>query len=61
MYENRYCVIIDGEVCAKELTIEHALILVKSLFESYYNDHLMTISIREMERTEGYYEKYKLS
>lgn len=52
MYENRYYVIIDNEVCAERLTLEHALILVKSLFESYYNDHSMTISVREMERTE---------
>lgn len=50
MFENKYYVLIDNEVCAKELTLEHALILVKAFFESYYNDHSMTISVREMER-----------
>lgn len=54
MDENRYYVIIDNEVCAEKLSLEHALILVKSLFESYYNDHSMTISVREMKRTEAY-------
>ena len=53
MYESKYEVLIEGEVIASNMNIQTATILVKALFDEYYNDHSMTISIREEERTEG--------
>ena len=51
MAEYKYKVLIDGVVCAENMDIKTATILIKALFEQYYNDHSMTISIKEMERT----------
>ena len=51
MAEYKYKVLIDGVVCAENMDIKIATILIKALFEQYYNDHSMTISIKEMERT----------
>lgn len=51
MTERKYKVLIDKEV-AENMDIKTATILVRALFEEYYNDYGMTISIREMERCE---------
>ena len=51
MAEYKYKVLIDGVVCAENMDIKTATILIRALFEAYYNDHSMTISIKEMERT----------
>lgn len=53
MHESKYEVLIEGVVIASGMNIQTAAVLVKALFNEYYNDHSMTISIREMERTEG--------
>lgn len=49
----KYRVLLDDKVIAERMDIEIALALVKALFEKYYNDHSITISIKEEERTEG--------
>lgn len=51
MAEYKYKVLINGVVCAENMDIKTATILIRALFEQYYNDHSMTISIKEMERT----------
>lgn len=53
MEDNRYKVLIGDEVVATEMDIKTATILIKALFDEYYNDHRMTVSIKEMERTEA--------
>ena len=50
MAEHKYKVLIDGVVYAENMDIKTAIILVRALFEEYYNDHSMAISIKEMER-----------
>ena len=50
MEEKKYKVLINNEVVAKDMDIRTATVLVRALFEEYYNDHSMTISIKEMER-----------
>ena len=49
MAEYKYKVLIDGVVYAENMDIKTATILIRALFEEYYNDHSMTISIKEME------------
>ena len=53
MNERKYKILIDDKVIAERMDIEIALVLVKALFEKYYNDYSMTISIKEEERTHG--------
>ena len=53
MDEMKFNILIDNKVIAERMDIEIALALVKALFEKYYNDHSMTISIKEEERTTG--------
>lgn len=53
MSEKKYKVLYNDTVVAESMDIRTALILVKALFEEYFADYGMTISVREMERTEG--------
>ena len=48
MSENKYYVTIDNHTIAENMTLEHALILVKAIFETYYNDHSLVVAIAEM-------------
>lgn len=49
MGERKYKILINNNVVAEKMDIEIALIAVKALFETYYNEHSMTISIKEEE------------
>jgi hypothetical protein len=51
MEEKRYQVLIDNEVIASNMDLNIATVLAKALFEEYYNDCTMVVSIREEERT----------
>lgn len=53
MNDTKYYVLLNDKVIAARMDIEIALALVKALFEKYYNDHSMTISIKEEEHTMG--------
>ena len=53
MNENKYYLKIDNRIIAERVSLEHALIFIKSIFENYYNDHEIVISIAEMERCKG--------
>lgn len=53
MGERRYKVSIDNMVVANNMDLNTATILVKALFNEYYSDHTMRISVEEEEdRTE---------
>lgn len=51
MYENKYEVLINNEVVASDMDIKTATVLVRALFEEYYNDYAMIISIKQVNRT----------
>ena len=48
MNENKYYLKINDRIIAERVSLEHALIFIKSIFENYYNDHEIVISIAEM-------------
>ena len=52
MNENKYYLKIDNRTIAERVSLEYALIFIKSIFENYYNDHEIVISIAEMRRYE---------
>ena len=52
MNENKYYLKIDDRIIAEHVSLEHALIFIKSIFENDYNDHEIVISIGEMKRYE---------
>lgn len=52
MNENKYYLKIDNRIIAERVSLEHALIFIKSIFENYYNDHEIVISIAEMRQYE---------
>ena len=54
MSENKYYLKVDNRTVAECVSLEHALIFIKSIFENYYNDHDIVIAIAEMERCEGW-------
>ena len=51
MEEKRYKVLINNETIAKDMDIRTATVLVRALFEEYYNDYSMVISIKQADRT----------
>ena len=50
MENKKYKVFADDEIFAEHMSLETAMILVKALFDTYYNEYGMTVSIREEER-----------
>lgn len=52
MTETRYKVLLDGVVVAQDMDIKTATILVKALFEEYYNERHMIVSVTEMDRVD---------
>ena len=48
MVEYKYWIEINGMIAAKDMTIETALILIKGLYEEYYADDSITITIGRM-------------
>lgn len=48
----RYCVFIDDICIARDMSMEHAVIFLKALFNEYYNDHEMAVAIKEEPRSE---------
>ena len=53
MSENKYYVTVNNRRVAENATLEYALIFAKAIFEHYYNDHDIVITIAEMERCEN--------
>ena len=50
MEEKKYKVLINNEVVAKDMDIRTATVLVKALFEEYYNDCTMAVTINQEDR-----------
>ena len=50
MEERRYKVLIDNMVVAERMDLKTATILVKALFDEYYNDYKMTVSVEQEDR-----------
>ena len=50
MEERRYNVLIDDMVVANNMDLSTATILVKALFNEYYNDDKMVISVKQMDK-----------
>ncbi len=51
MEEKKYKVLINNEVVAKDMDIRTATVLVRALFEEYYNDYTMAVTIKQEDRT----------
>ena len=52
MNENKYYLKVNNRIVAECIPLEYALIFIKSIFENYYNDHEIVISIAETEQNE---------
>ena len=50
MEERRYKVLIDNMVVANDMDLQTAIVLVKALFNEYYNDNKMTVSVKQMDK-----------
>ena len=50
MEERRYKVLIDNMVVANNMDLKTATILVKALFDEYYNDYKMVVSVKAEDR-----------
>lgn len=53
MEENTYQVMIDDVIIAQEMPLNYANILIEALFERYYNDAKMKVSIKRTEEKGG--------
>ena len=53
MINKRYKVYVNLEMVASDMDIKTATLLIRMLFDEYYNEPNMVITIREMERTEA--------
>ena len=59
MEERRFKVLIDDMVVANNMDLNTAIILVKALFNEYYNDYKMVVSIKEEDRAVCEEEDYE--
>ena len=50
MEEKKYKVLIDSKVVASNMDIKTATVLVMALFEEYYNDYTMAVTIKQEDR-----------
>lgn len=50
MEERRYKVLIDNMVVAENMDLKTATVLVKALFDEYYNDYKMVVSVKAEDR-----------
>lgn len=47
MMDRKYKVLINNQVVAQDMDIKTATVLVRALFEEYYNDYTMIVSIKQ--------------
>lgn len=45
MMEVRYNVLIGKRIVAKDMTLDNAVIFLKGLFNEYYNDSMLAVTI----------------
>lgn len=48
MLENKYSVLIGDNIIANDMSLQNAIIFVKSLFGEYYNDTNLSITIKRI-------------
>lgn len=53
MPTSKYELVLDNEVIASGMDVNTALILIGALYEEYYNEEGMSITIREMDRAKA--------
>ena len=51
MEERRFEVLHGTDVLASDMKLEDALLFINALFDKYYMEHSMILSIKEMDRT----------
>lgn len=49
----RYEVLVDGVVVGQEMELHYATILVSAIFEKYYNEPQMEVTVRRSQKKEG--------
>ena len=49
MNEIMYFVEADGSVLAENMSLDNAAVFAKALFETYFNDRMMKVTIRRMD------------
>ncbi len=45
MIETKYNVLIGKQIIAKDMTLDNAVIFLKGLFNEYYNDPMLAVTI----------------
>lgn len=53
MPTNKYELVMDNVVIASRMDVNTALILIGAIYEEFYNEEGMSITIREMDRTKA--------
>ena len=48
MHETRYNIFVDGECVARDMTLEYAKILQKAMFDRFYHEEELEISIKRI-------------
>lgn len=48
MPETRYNIFVDGECVARDMTLEYAMILQKAMFDRFYHEEELMISIKRI-------------
>ena len=51
MEERRFEVLHGNNLLASNMRLEDALLFINAIFDKYYMEHSMVISIKEMDRT----------
>ena len=53
MHETRYNLFVDGECVARDMTLEYAMILQKAMFDKFYLEKELMISIKRIPEEDG--------
>ena len=52
MHQTKYNIFVDGECVAKEVTLEYAMIFQKAMFDKFYLEKELEISIKRIPEPE---------
>lgn len=48
MHETRYNLFVEGECVARDMTLEYAMIFQKAMFDRFYHEEELEISIKRI-------------
>lgn len=48
MHQTKYNIFVDGECVARDMTLEYAMILQKAMFDKFYLESELEISIKRI-------------